>query len=156
MRDNQSLEDHRRELRIAMDELTVLGETLNELDYALQVVGSMPSDECNKYASDLLARLMDEERCKQGAMTGLEVVMYSKSSLSRSSSCKSDIKCHNCGKKGHKIEECWTEGGGAYKPGKNHRRRGGRAKGKNNESNAVVEMACMAYSGSIPAGAWLT
>ncbi|QRV95655.1 Gag-Pol-like polyprotein/retrotransposon [Ceratobasidium sp. AG-Ba] len=172
MRDDQSLEDHMRELRIAMDELTVLGETLNELDYALQVVGSLPAgwqafigtiswrvdqtkpDERDKYASDLLARLMDEERRKQGAMTGSEVVMYSKPSSNRSSNKNSDV-CHNCNKKGHKIAECWAEGGGAYKPGGNRRRRGGRAKGKGDESNAVVEMACMAYTGSIPAGAWL-
>ncbi|QRV90582.1 Gag-Pol-like polyprotein/retrotransposon [Ceratobasidium sp. AG-Ba] len=43
MRDNQLLKDHMHKLRIAMDELTVLGETLNELDYALQVVGSLPA-----------------------------------------------------------------------------------------------------------------
>ncbi|QRV80823.1 Retrovirus-related Pol polyprotein from transposon TNT 1-94 [Ceratobasidium sp. AG-Ba] len=172
MRDDQSLEDHMRELCIAMDELTVLGETLNELDYALQVIGSLPSgwqsfigtiswrvdrtkkEESDIYASDLLARLMDEERRKQGAMTGSEVVMYSRSSPNRSGSSKPD-KCNNCGKKAHFIADCWAKGGGAYKPGVNQRRRGGRAKGKNDKSNAVVKMACMAYSGSIPAGAWL-
>ncbi|KAG9127787.1 hypothetical protein FRC07_009375 [Ceratobasidium sp. 392] len=171
MRDDQLLEDHMRELRIAMDELTVLGETLNELDYALQVVGLLPvawqtfigtiswrvdrskDKERDAYASDLLARLMDEERRRQGAMTGSDVTLFSKSSPSRPN--KSDIECHNCKKKGDVKADCWAEGGGAYKPGNGRRKRGGRGKGKSDDANAAVEMACMAYSEFAPRGAWL-
>ena len=119
MRKDQSLDKHMRDLRIALDELIVLGENLSELDYSLQIVGSLPpswrpfigtitwrldrkkDDETKVYASDLLARIMEEERRRSGALTNTpETSMYTRNVD------KPNIECSNCKRKGHIASDC--------------------------------------------------
>ncbi|KAJ1299688.1 hypothetical protein OPQ81_011080 [Rhizoctonia solani] len=138
MCEDQMLDVHMRDLRIAMDELIVLGETIGELDYALQLVGSLPptwqsflgtiswcldrkdSAKAKEFAEDLVTCIMDEDQHRSNTLT-----TPTETALLARSADKSNIECYNCKKKGHTKAECWTKGGGSEGKGGNGGNNGG-------------------------------
>jgi hypothetical protein len=54
------------------------------------------------------------------------VAFYSNDDGGKGKKRKSDLKCFNCNKKGHKKVDCWAEGGG--KAGQGPRGQGGKGK----------------------------
>ncbi|KAJ1299269.1 hypothetical protein OPQ81_002674 [Rhizoctonia solani] len=138
MREDQTLDVHMHDLRIAMDKLIILGKTIRELDYALQLVGSLPptwqsflgtiswrldqkdSAKAKEFAEDLVACIMDKDRRRSNTLT-----TPTETALLACSANKSNIECYNCKKKGHTKAECWTKGGGLEGKGGNGGNNGG-------------------------------
>jgi hypothetical protein len=67
------------------------------------------------------------------------VAFYSNDDGGKGKKRKSDLKCFNCNKKGHKKVDCWAEGGG--KAGQGPRGQG-KGDGKGKEDRGKGRDAC--------------
>jgi hypothetical protein len=96
----------------------------------------------------LMMSVTDEfDRCairtRQGKEKGKDVAFYAgEKSRNGGNGSKSNIKCFNCHKKGHKMSECWAKGGG--KEGQDPRSRKAKEAGgsKKDSGNAAAD-GCM-------------
>jgi hypothetical protein len=150
------------------EDLASMGRSPVEDDFYAIVIGSLPPS-YDPYVSalnatssvlgtflssdDLMQTITDEyDRRTLGRTSKKEenVAFYSSDDGGKGKKRKSDLKCFNCNKKGHKKVDCWAEGGG--KAGQGPRGQG-KGDGKGKEDRGKGRDA--AASAKEPEVAWM-
>ena len=98
-------------------------------------------------ADDLMLTLTEEYECRtlktKGRKKDDNTAFYSNNAgkdQKGESSLKKNMKCHNCGKKGHYKVDCWAEGGRKEGQGPKQKGKGkdkGKDKGKEKEKDSA-------------------
>src|SRR5260221_49694 len=162
---------HFATLQTMREGLASMGHPPAEDDFYVIVIGSLPpsydpfvsalnatSGVLSTFLSpdDLMQTITDEyDRRTLGRTSKKEenVAFYTSEEAGKGKKKRSDLKCFNCNKKGHKKADCWAEGGGKAGQGPKGRGQGGgdgkgkEGKGKEAAASAKeVEAAWMAMT----------
>ena len=135
------------------EDLAAMGQRLEDNDFYAIIMGFLPGS-YDPYisavnstssvlgttlsADDLILTVTEEYKCStlkaKGGKKDNNAAFYSNDAekgQKGGSNSKRKGDCHNCGKKGHWIRDCWEEGGGKEGQGPKQKGKGkGKAKGK--------------------------
>ena len=112
-----SMEEHVRKLRGLQQELSAQGQSITDPDFVNTLLTSLPDSwstfitavnagEVIISSNTLISRILDEDQARQAGAARQTALKASE----RPGATKGT--CHNCGKKGHYVADCWTRGGG--------------------------------------------
>jgi hypothetical protein len=128
--ENADVREHFRTMKMMREDLAVMGEAITDAEFASFLVVSLPksfdahlsavsavlrADSRSFTAEQVEACILDEydRQLARGSTRrgkGARDVALTADGQGRKK--KSNIECHNCGKKGHKKADCWAKGGG--------------------------------------------
>ena len=102
---------------------------ISAVNATLSVLGTTIS------ANNLMLTLTEEYKCHTLKTKGGKKDNNARKDHKGESSLKKNVKCHNCGKKGHYKADCWVEGG--EKEGQGLKQKGKGEKGKEKEKDSA-------------------
>lgn len=119
--ENESMQEHILSFDRLLRELRSAGAKLEDVDAVCHLLLTLPSSYDNivaaleTVAADKLtlefvkSRLMDEEMKRKHLQSKQEEVEVGKAAFSGNMRNRNNLKCYNCGKRGHKRSECRLE-----------------------------------------------
>src|SRR5882757_3808003 len=149
--------DHISKLRGLQNELHAMENLVNDEDFVMILITSLPESWDNFTGSflgssgnkptitsyELIAVLLDEDRRRKGRAGGAAGTSLLSKGKDKQGNAK-DKECYNCKKKGHFALDCWAKGGG--KEGQGPKGRKGTGKGNRahqaEEINSNLNDAC--------------
>jgi hypothetical protein len=140
-----AIDDHIRTLITYREELIGLGQILDDAEFAITLLTSLPESWNNfiagidtstlKDSSKLIARILEQYRRIKS--TGEETALAAKTSGKFGKKKNPNIKCFKCGKRGHIATECRSKDKREGSDGKDNKSKSGH--GSSDRSNEAVD-----------------